>query len=87
MKVTPEASVVDGHLDVFTLAPLSRLAFLRIYPRVFSGTHVTDPRVSIRRATSVKLDSPGVIAYADGEALRALPLEVTVEPQGLQIYV
>ncbi len=86
MKVTPEASVVDGHLDVFTLAPLSRLAFLRIYPRVFSGTHVTDPRVSIRRATSVKLDSPGVIAYADGEALRALPLEVTVEPQGLQIY-
>jgi diacylglycerol kinase (ATP) len=86
MKVTPDASVVDGHLDVFTLAPLSRLAFLRIYPRVFSGTHVTDPRVSIRRATSVKLDSPGVIAYADGEALRALPLEVTVEPQGLQIY-
>jgi diacylglycerol kinase (ATP) len=52
MKVTPDASLVDGKLDVFTLDPLSRLAFLRIYPRVFKGLHVTDRRVHIRRATS-----------------------------------
>ena len=50
MKVTPDASLVDGKLDVFTLDPLSRLAFLRIYPRVFKGLHVTDPRVKIRKA-------------------------------------
>ena len=86
MKVTPQASVTDGLLDVFTLAPLSRLAFLRIYPRVFSGTHVSDPRVSIRRATTVTLDSPGVVAYADGERLAALPLSVGLEPGKLRVF-
>lgn len=86
MKVTPDASITDGLLDVFTLSPLSRLAFLRIYPRVFSGTHVSDPRVSIRRATTVTLDSPGVVAYADGERLAALPLSVGVEPGKLRVF-
>ena len=86
MKVTPEASLVDGKLDVFTLDPLSRLAFLRIYPRVFKGLHVTDPRVHIRQARSVTVASEGVVAYADGERLEPLPLEVSVEPGRLAIY-
>ena len=86
MKVTPEASLVDGKLDVFTLDPLSRLAFLRIYPRVFKGLHVTDPRVHIRQARSVTVASDGVVAYADGERLEPLPLEVSVEPGRLAVY-
>ncbi|MEL0273620.1 MAG: diacylglycerol kinase family protein, partial [Pontimonas sp.] len=86
MKVTPDASLVDGKLDVFTLDPLSRLAFLRIYPRVFKGLHVTDRRVHIRQARSVRVESPGVVAYADGERLEALPLEVTVEPMRVSVF-
>lgn len=86
MKVTPDASLVDGKLDVFTLDPLSRLAFLRIYPRVFKGLHVTDHRVHIRQARSVRVESPGVVAYADGERLEALPLEVTVEPMRVSVF-
>lgn len=86
MKVTPDASLVDGQLDVFTLDPLSRLAFLRIYPRVFQGLHVSDPRVHIRQARSVRVESEGIVAYADGERLEALPLEVSVEPMRLGIF-
>lgn len=86
MKVTPEASLVDGQLDVFTLDPLSRLAFLRIYPRVFQGLHVSDPRVHIRQARSVRVESEGIVAYADGERLEALPLEVSVEPLRLDVF-
>jgi diacylglycerol kinase (ATP) len=86
MKVTPDASLVDGQLDVFTLDPLARLAFLRIYPRVFKGLHVSDPRVHIRRALSVQVASEGIVAYADGERLEALPLTVTVEPARLSVY-
>jgi len=86
MKVTPDASVVDGKLDVFTLDPLSRLAFLRIYPRVFKGLHVSDPRVHIRQVSSVRLASERIVAYADGERLEALPLTVTVEPSCLAVY-
>ena len=86
MKVTPDASLVDGMLDVFTLDPLSRLAFLRIYPRVFQGLHVTDPRVHIRQARSVRVESDGIVAYADGERLEALPLQVSIEPGRLAVY-
>ena len=86
MKVTPDASLEDGLLDVFTLDPLSRLNFLRIYPRVFKGQHVSDRRVHIRRASRIRVESPGVVAYADGERLGPLPTEVSVEPGALRVY-
>jgi diacylglycerol kinase (ATP) len=86
MKVTPEASLVDGLVDVLLLKPLGRLEFLRIYPRVFKGTHVTDPRVVIARGASVRVDARGVIAYADGERMSPLPLQVEVRPLALQVF-
>jgi diacylglycerol kinase (ATP) len=86
MKVTPEASLVDGLVDVLLLKPLGRLEFLRIYPRVFKGTHVTDPRVIIARGASVRVDARGVIAYADGERMTPLPVEVRVAPLALEVF-
>jgi diacylglycerol kinase (ATP) len=86
MKVTPEASLVDGLVDVLLLKPLGRLEFLRIYPRVFKGTHVTDRRVIIARGASVRVDARGVIAYADGERMGPLPVEVRVAPLALQVF-
>jgi diacylglycerol kinase (ATP) len=86
MKVTPEASLVDGLVDVLLLKPLGRLEFLRIYPRVFKGTHVTDPRVIIQRGASVRVDARGVVAYADGERMSPLPLQVEVRPLALQVF-
>jgi len=86
MKVTPAASLQDGKLDVFTLAPLSRLAFLRIYPRVFRGLHVSDHRVSIRQASTVRVECEGVVAFADGEVVSALPIDVSVERGRLHVF-
>jgi diacylglycerol kinase (ATP) len=86
MKVTPEASLVDGLVDVLLLKPLGRIEFLRIYPRVFKGTHVTDPRVIIQRGASVRVDARGVVAYADGERMSPLPLQVEVRPLALQVF-
>jgi len=53
---------------------------------VFKGLHVSDPRVHIRQATSVQVESEGVVAYADGERLDALPMDIAVEPGVLQVY-
>ncbi|MBX3092523.1 MAG: diacylglycerol kinase [Cryobacterium sp.] len=85
MLITPDARVDDGQLDVFVVQPLSRTAFLRIFPRVFKGTHVTDPRVSIRRARSIRIDADDVVAYADGERVAALPLQIDVRPGALRV--
>ena len=85
MKVTPEASIDDGIVDILLLKPLSRLNFLRIYPRVFKGTHVTDPRVIITRGRSIQIDCEGVVAYADGEAMSPLPVDISVRHRALQV--
>ncbi|MDF9809191.1 diacylglycerol kinase (ATP) [Aurantimicrobium minutum] len=87
MRVTPEASMRDGLLDVFVLRPLSRLRFLRLFPRVFAGTHVTEPEVLIERGKTVVLDAPGIVAYADGERVWALPVHVDVVPAAVRVFI
>lgn len=85
MKVTPDALLDDGMLDVFVVQPLSRTAFLRIFPRVFKGTHVTDSRVSIQRARTIRVDAHKIVAYADGERVGVLPVTVEVRPGALKV--
>lgn len=84
MLITPKALLDDGLLDLFIVAPMGRLSFLRIFPRVFAGTHVGDPRVSIERVHRVRLDADAV-GYADGERVGPLPLDVRVEPGALRV--
>ncbi|MDH6278089.1 diacylglycerol kinase (ATP) [Aurantimicrobium minutum] len=87
MRVTPEASMRDGLIDVFVLRPLSRLRFLRLFPRVFAGTHVSEPEVLIERGKTVVLDAPGIVAYADGERVWALPVHVDVVPAAVRVFI
>ena len=49
------------------------------------GTHVHLPEVTVRRAKVVRLESPGVIAYADGERLAPLPVTCTCVPGALTV--
>lgn len=85
MKITPDAMLDDGKLDLFVVQPLSRIAFLRIFPSVFKGTHVRDPRVSVRRASKVRVSAPNIVAYADGERVTELPIEVEIVPAALRV--
>ncbi|MGX5679839.1 diacylglycerol/lipid kinase family protein [Schumannella luteola] len=85
MKVTPDAQLDDGLLDVLVVKALSRVSFLRIFPRVFEGTHVTDPRVSIHRAKRIRIEADGLVAYADGERFGTLPIDIEVVPNALRL--
>src|SRR5881227_1061910 len=85
MKVTPNAEVDDGVVDVMVLGPVSKPEFLKTFPRVFKGTHTTHPAVTIRRAKVVSLSSPGVTAYADGEYLADLPIVCETVPGAVRV--
>jgi diacylglycerol kinase (ATP) len=82
MTVVPHAKLDDGKLDLFVVAPLSRLRFLRLFPKVFSGTHTGLDVVSFEPVT---LNANSVIAYADGERIGPLPVEVSVLPRALRV--
>jgi diacylglycerol kinase (ATP) len=49
------------------------MTLIRIFPKVYSGEHVKHPQVEVRKARKVLIDSPGVIAYGDGERVGPLP--------------
>ncbi len=89
MRIAPDAVLDDGLLDVLIVAPLSRLTFLRLFPRVFRGTHAALPQVRLLRARSISIAAAGaragIIAYADGERLGPLPLDIRVVPGALAV--
>jgi diacylglycerol kinase (ATP) len=86
MKVCPGAVLDDGLLDVVVVGPLTRRRFLRLFPRVFAGTHITDPSVTSYRGREIRLDGPAnATAYADGEPMGPLPLTSTVVPGALRV--
>jgi diacylglycerol kinase (ATP) len=85
MRVTPGASFDDGLLDVLILRRISTFEFLRVFPRVFKGTHVSHPAVQIRRAHTVSLEAEGIVSYADGERFAPLPMSMEVVPGALTV--
>jgi diacylglycerol kinase (ATP) len=85
MRVTPDAVLDDGLLDVLTVRPLSRIQFLRIFPRVFRGEHITDPRVSVVRGRRIRIEAEGMVAYGDGERFGPLPVDIECVPGALLV--
>jgi diacylglycerol kinase (ATP) len=87
MKVTPDAIMDDGLLDVMIVKPLSKARFITVFPRVYTGSHVRLPVVEVRRAKRVHIDAPGITAYADGERLGPLPQTFDAVPGALRVLV
>lgn len=85
MLVCPDAMVDDGLLDLTWLTQVPKTTFLRVFPTVFRGTHVRNRAVRTLRGASIRIDGPGQVAYADGERLGQLPVEVTVVPEALRV--
>jgi len=74
MLVCPNASISDGLFDVMVLRPVSKLEFIKVFPKVFKGAHIDHPQVDIYRSRRVSLSAPA-IAYADGERVGTLPVQ------------
>ena len=88
MRVLPDASIDDGLLDVCIVHKLSAPAFLRAFPRVFRGTHVRHPKVTMRRGRRVTVEADRRIqVYGDGERIGSLPAIFEIEPGTLRLVV
>ena len=73
MLVCPHAKVDDGLFDVMILKPVSKIEFIKVFPKVFSGSHITHPAVEIFRTKKISLNADA-IAYADGERVGPAPV-------------
>ena len=73
MYVCPQAQMNDGLFDIMVLEPVSKVEFLKVFPKVYSGTHISHPKVKMYRSARVSLVADAV-AYADGERIGTAPI-------------
>ena len=86
IRITPDAQIDDGLLDVALTADRPKTAYLRGLNKVFKGTHVTDPGFTILRGREITFgaDRP-FTAYADGDPVAELPTTVRVLAGALRV--
>lgn len=90
IKLAPFAALDDGWLDVcvFERAPTQRFGFAGQLVAVLAHRHLRDPRVRYYRARRIKIVSdPPIAGQMDGETADMTPLEITVLPRALTVFV
>ncbi|MET9200559.1 YegS/Rv2252/BmrU family lipid kinase [Gordonia sp. NPDC003585] len=90
MQITPDASMSDGALDVTVghrPPRFARTTVARVFPKVFSGEHVSHPMVRTLRGREIELycDPPAAVSI-DGDLVGELPAVFEVVPDAIEIY-
>lgn len=93
LPIAPDARPDDGLLDVVVAAGLTRREVVALFPSLYRGRHVHDPRVRVVRGRQVLVEPDPThgttppTAFADGEPLGRLPLRAHVVPAALRLLV
>lgn len=86
MWTVPPARPDDGLLHAMIAGPLTRLETLVVLPRVFSGRHLTHPKVRVVSGHEILVTSATPLAVqADGESIGTLPARFVVHPGALAV--
>lgn len=88
MCVAPNADPMDGYFDVVIIGDLSKPDLLWSLPRIYKGTHLTHPKVSVTRAKEVYIQPERRMSLqADGELLGETPARFRVLPAALNVII
>lgn len=86
IRIAPDADVFDGKLTTVWADSLSRMRFYRLLGKALRGRHMRERELHVRDSTRVELaSSEPADAYADGEMIGPLPIEVEVRPGMLRV--
>jgi len=87
MLMAPGAEIDDGYFDVVILEPLSRWNLLKTFPKIFKGTHVNNPQVTVVRAKkAIVRTSPAKVLLPDGEIFGVTPAAIDILPQKIRYF-
>lgn len=86
-QIAPLARLDDGLLDLTLVRAVTRRRLLRLFPRVFKGSHITRPEVITRQARCIRLLAPDRLALSpDGEFTGTTPATITCVPGALRVF-
>ena len=88
IRITPDAAIDDGLLDVCIVHRATRAQLLQCLPMAYSGAHVKKPFVEMTRGREFHFESETAMAvYADGEPLTRTPVSFGVLGTRLRFVV
>lgn len=90
MHIAPNAELADAVFDIVALGDMGIKGFLLHGRRLYQGTHLDLPDVSVRRSRALhaeSIDGEDVLLDVDGEALGKLPATFAVMPGALSLLV
>jgi diacylglycerol kinase (ATP) len=88
MQIAPEARVDDGLFDIVVVGNFGKIELLRIFPRVYKGTHLTYPKIRLEKDTRIDIESSqNFLLHADGELLGEGPVSFKIIPRSLCLVV
>ena len=91
IRITPDARLDSGQVQVFVASGLTRRAILQVLPLVKGGNHLGHPACQVFDTTEVliepvtRLGAPPPDVFADGEHVGRLPLRARVHPGILRV--
>jgi YegS/Rv2252/BmrU family lipid kinase len=89
MKIAPEAKLDDGLFDVVLVKGMKVLDFFRNGWRLYTGTHLSHPKISLIRGTKVEAMADDkdidVLIEVDGEQLGKLPATFEIIPGSILV--
>ena len=88
-KITPEAILDDGLLEVCVVKEMGRFKYLSIIPKVFKGTHASIKGVNFYRAKEVIIQSSEpILTQVSGEVIEGQKkFTITLLPKSLKLIV
>lgn len=87
MILAPDAQIGDGKIDVVVLRNTSRAEMLKVFRKVFDGSHVSLPCIGYHqvRSFSIEYEGPEPLDL-DGELKGSAPLSVEMVPGALRVF-
>lgn len=88
MHIAPGADLQDGLFEVLVIGDLSKLELVQAFPRAYLGTHVGHPKVRMKKASLVSVESDErILIQADGELVGEGPARFQILPSALTIAI
>ena len=88
MWVTPEAEPDDGRLDVLLIGDVTKADFVRTFPKIYRGKHLSHPKIEVLHGSAVDVDADTRLPIVlDGEQPGTTPARFEIVRDALKVRV
>ena len=85
VKIAPAANPFDGIANLTLVSKVGRFELLRFFRRVFSGSHMSHPKVEGLDGKRIVVETAGLGLWADGEFIGESPAVIDLVPDAIRL--